>query len=248
MVTECQLPQVNKLMVNLWRMNKADFAVRFKEAVEQAGVEDSQEALGRLLGVSGVMIWAYRSGEKLPRMSTATRIAEKLGVNVNWLLTGQGPKSPGKLGVAETSGHTYYIPEAPDIMQRLPILPWERVTEWLTSPFDTEYSVPIWRRPGTPATRPYSDKAFALMVESPQWAPEIPAGTALLIDPKAAIGHKGWVLVRLPNQTSPSILQAVPSIDPAKPHLRSVLGTNAPAEPWPAGAELLGPIVYLVPV
>ena len=243
MVTECQLPQVNKLMVNLLGMDKAGFAARFKEAVEQAGVEDSQEALGRLLGVSGVMIWAYRSGEKLPRMSTATRIAEKLGVNVNWLLTGRGPRNPERLGVADRGDHTYHIPDAPDILQRLPIVPWERVSEWLAKPFDTEYSVPIWRRPGAPAKPPYSEKAFALMVETARWEPEILLGTALLVDPEADTGIMGWVITALPGLAAPALLQTVPSLDPLRPHLRDIRGANAPAEPMPKGGIILGRVV-----
>ena len=233
-------------MVNLAGMDKAGFAARFKEAVEQAGVEDSQEALGRLLGVSGVMIWAYRSGEKLPRMSTATRMADKLGVNVNWLLTGKGPRNPEKPGVAERGPHTYYIPDAPDILQRLPIVPWERVSEWLARPFDTEYSVPIWRRPGTPAARPYSDKAFALMVDGEQYLPELPVGSVLLVDTSATKTHKSWAVVKLSDQGRPSLWQAIPSIDPSKPHLRSIMAGNGPAEAFPAGARLIGHVVSVV--
>lgn len=70
-------------------MKNIEFAERFKQAVANSGVEDTQEALSRLLGVSGVMIWSYRTGEKLPRMATAVRIADKLNVDVNWLLTGK---------------------------------------------------------------------------------------------------------------------------------------------------------------
>lgn len=137
-----------------------------------------------------------------------------------------------------------YRLDAPDILQRLPIIGWDQVTKWLESPFQTEYSVPIWRRPGAPARQPYSDSAFALMVENDRWAPEIPEGTALLIDPQAKTGHKGWVLVRLPGQAEPTLLQAVPSIDPDRPHLKSVLGSNAPAEPWPSGAEMIGRVAH----
>ncbi len=64
-------------------MDKEGFAERFRQAVSHAKVEDTQEALGKLLGVSSVMIWSYKTGEKLPRMATAVRISEKLGVNVN---------------------------------------------------------------------------------------------------------------------------------------------------------------------
>lgn len=73
----------------MWMTNE-DFAKRFRLAVEHAGVEDTQAALGKLLGVSGVTVWSYRNGSKLPRMKKAAEIAKALGVNVNWLMTGQG--------------------------------------------------------------------------------------------------------------------------------------------------------------
>lgn len=189
--------------------------------------------------------YARLEAGKVKSSTKIAQIAKKLGVSVHWLATGEGPMHLP--GVVAEATHTYQV-DAPDIVQRIPIIGWDKVQEWLETPFQTEYSVPIWRRPGAPARVPYSESAFALMVENDRWAPELPAGTALLIDPEAKAGHKGWVLVRLPSQAAPTLLQAVPSIDPDRPHLKSVLGNNAPAEPWPSGAALIGPIVYLVPV
>ncbi len=75
-------------------MKYPDFAQRFNDAVAHAvqsrGVIDTQEALARLFKVSGVTIWSYRNGEKMPRMAMAVRIAAELGVNVTWLLSGSG--------------------------------------------------------------------------------------------------------------------------------------------------------------
>lgn len=99
-------------------MKHPDFAQRFQEAVASAGVPDSQDELGRLLGVSGVMIWSYRNGEKLPRMATALRIAEKLGVSVNWLLMGEGPMKPDSSGEPPQRTRT--------AMRPVPIISWQR--------------------------------------------------------------------------------------------------------------------------
>ena len=71
-------------------MKHPKFAKRFNEAVALAGVESTQKALSKLLGVSEVMIWSYRNGEKLPRMAMALTIADELGVSVDWLLQGNG--------------------------------------------------------------------------------------------------------------------------------------------------------------
>jgi len=72
-----------------------EFAKRFVEACEDAGLPSQQNALGKSLGVSGPMAWNYKNGVKIPSMGTAIRIADKTGVCVEWLLTGRGPKYPG---------------------------------------------------------------------------------------------------------------------------------------------------------
>ena len=71
-------------------MKHPKFAKRFNEAVALAGVESTQKALSKLLGVSEVMIWSYRNGEKLPRMAMALKMAEEFGVSIDWLLQGRG--------------------------------------------------------------------------------------------------------------------------------------------------------------
>lgn len=71
-------------------MKHPEFAERFTEAVALSGVESTQKALGKLLGVSEVMIWSYRNGEKLPRMAMALKMAEVFGVSIDWLLQGRG--------------------------------------------------------------------------------------------------------------------------------------------------------------
>ncbi len=82
-------------------MKHPQFAERFNKAVSLSGAESTQKALGKLLGVSEVMIWSYRNGEKLPRMAMALKMAEEFGVSIDWLLQGTG--EPINYGVAETS-------------------------------------------------------------------------------------------------------------------------------------------------
>ena len=88
-------------------MKDEGFAKRFKEAVHYAGVEDTQEALGKLLGVSPVTIWSYRNGDKLPRMKRASEIAIRLGVNVNWLMTGEGDMLPSQSALSPKMQDSY---------------------------------------------------------------------------------------------------------------------------------------------
>lgn len=71
-------------------MKYPEFAQRLIQAIKASGLPDTQAELATLFGVSGVMIWSYRNGDKMPRMSTAIRIADALNINVEWLLTGKG--------------------------------------------------------------------------------------------------------------------------------------------------------------
>ncbi|MEO0442982.1 MAG: helix-turn-helix transcriptional regulator [Pseudomonadota bacterium] len=71
-------------------MKHPGFAKRFKQAVASAGISDSQKGLSKLLGVSEVMIWSYKNGEKLPRMAMAVKMAETFNTTVEWLLQGTG--------------------------------------------------------------------------------------------------------------------------------------------------------------
>ncbi|MCP5158514.1 MAG: hypothetical protein H6975_03700 [Gammaproteobacteria bacterium] len=91
-----RLPKVNKGMTILDFMKHADFAVRLQHACRETQAPDTMVALGRYLGVSTTMAWNYWTGEKLPSMEKAIEISIKLGICVEWLLTGRGPQRPLK--------------------------------------------------------------------------------------------------------------------------------------------------------
>lgn len=77
-------------------MRYEGFSKRLRLACEAAGVPATQPVLARLFGVSTTIIWHYLNGEKLPSMAKAILISTKLGVCVEWLLTGRGPMTPAK--------------------------------------------------------------------------------------------------------------------------------------------------------
>jgi len=86
------VPQRYSVCVNNILMNARGFPERLRAACEEAGLTVTQPALARAFGVSTTTIWHYLHGEKLPSMEKAIQIAGKLGVCVEWLLTGNGPK------------------------------------------------------------------------------------------------------------------------------------------------------------
>lgn len=78
----------------IWVVPYPEFAMRFREACQGAGLDMRQKALGKAFGVSGTTAWNMLNGTKMPSMPTAARIARRTGVCVEWLLTGRGPKHP----------------------------------------------------------------------------------------------------------------------------------------------------------
>lgn len=166
------------------KMEKKAFAERFRKAVAQAGVEDTQEALGRLLGVSSVMIWSYKTGEKMPRMSTAVRMAEKLKVNVSWLLSGTGRMSPD----AESN-----IEPAPALRGRVPLISWVAAGDWCEAhdpyqPGDAE----MWLQ----VSANYGARTYGLRVRGESMLPRFQEGEIIIIDPDAQVESGQYVIAR----------------------------------------------------
>lgn len=73
----------------------AEFAARLNEALTDAGWVigyGRRIRLAQLVGLSGESCRKWLNGESLPTMEHAIQVALHLGVYVEWLLTGRGPK------------------------------------------------------------------------------------------------------------------------------------------------------------
>lgn len=66
-----------------------DFYRRFEELI---GGKGRYEAFGRLVGISGSTIRTYFFKRVQPTVDKLQKIARATGVNLNWLLLGEGPK------------------------------------------------------------------------------------------------------------------------------------------------------------
>ncbi len=171
------------------------FAARLIEAINESGVPDSQSALGQLFGVSGVMVWSYRNGEKLPRMNTALRIASALGVNVEWLLTGSGPKHSKPASLRE-NGASYNLgsdTNSEKAMSRVPCISWIQAGSWgeVVDNF----------QPGDgfewiETTVPIKKHTFALKVTGDSMEPIFPHGCFIIVEPEIEWQNRDFVVVR----------------------------------------------------
>lgn len=73
-----------------------DFAVRFNEALDDAGVppknKGRQVAVGAMFGVTQNGARKWLEGESMPNTKRIPEMARQLGVRSEWLLAGEGPK------------------------------------------------------------------------------------------------------------------------------------------------------------
>jgi hypothetical protein len=70
------------------------FAERFSRALDYAGVPSGRQRrmiVARMFKVSGEAVRKWLAGESIPNTKRIQKMAEKLGVRGEWLLTGQGP-------------------------------------------------------------------------------------------------------------------------------------------------------------
>jgi len=67
------------------------FASRLREVMEKQGL--NQVRLAELVGVAQSRISEWKAGKSLPQRRVGEALADKLGVTVDWLVDGVGPKT-----------------------------------------------------------------------------------------------------------------------------------------------------------
>lgn len=70
----------------------SSFAERLEEARKEKGC--TQKAISDQIGITGAYMSQMSTGKRVPSDRTAKDLAEALGVNVQWLVEGTGPKKP----------------------------------------------------------------------------------------------------------------------------------------------------------
>ena len=78
---------------------------RLKEAIQRA---ESANALAKKIGVSRSALGYWLSGEREPKVEALAKIAKETGVDLNWLITGEGSPDGGS-----SSTDLVFVPQLP---------------------------------------------------------------------------------------------------------------------------------------
>jgi phage repressor protein C with HTH and peptisase S24 domain len=93
---------------------------QFQENLKKLMGDDSKASFAQKCGFSVGALTNYLNGS-IPSADKAIRIAEIFGVNVQWLVTGEGPQYPGTQNAAPLPSNVQVLPEA-EGFQRVPVL------------------------------------------------------------------------------------------------------------------------------
>lgn len=171
----------------------AKFSERLNAAADNYGMAPKgsgrQIAMGKMFNVSQKGARKWLEGESIPKTSRAVEIANRLGVNFQWLMSGQGEMTPSPDMVINEGGTTYVI-EAKHATR-----PNHAATSKVISvPLLTSEQASTWQPSATPSqsrwidtTAKVSSASFAMIANgdsmlSPSGSPSIPEGAVVIID------------------------------------------------------------------
>jgi phage repressor protein C with HTH and peptisase S24 domain len=158
------------------------FAWRLGVAADEARM--SQAEIASRLGTTPSRVGNWFQAANFPRRADARRLADLLGVTVDWLLEGTGEKS--RLAVAEDAGS--YGDSA---VREIPVISWSHAGEAATY----EEMPKHWQ--GRVATTSRDRKAFAVIVEGDCMEPKFLPGDRVVLEPHAELRNGKPVVAKL---------------------------------------------------
>lgn len=154
---------------------RQQFAERLGLALDKAGIprHGRQTWLAEILDVAQPSARRWTTGRNFPELNKIVVLADKLGIRLEWLVSGRGPM---------TVTHTGTL---------VPVIPWQDLSLWL-DPETRETIVPsdriLFPAYGGPDT-------FATTMQGTSMEPDIMDEDTVVVDPGHPCRHQDYVLV-----------------------------------------------------
>lgn len=182
---------------------------RLRLAMEHSGVKQAQ--LARTCGVKPPSVHGWLSGKsKFLRGENLLRAAHVLGVNQQWLATGEGLMiPPTNTGPARLSLGKDEEPEFWAATGAVPLISWVRAGAWheVADPYavgDAEEWLPC---PVKHGPRTYCLRVRGDSMNNPGGRPSYANGDIIFVDPDRGSNHGDRVIVRLDDQAEATFKQ-----------------------------------------
>lgn len=138
------------------------FAKRLNEALDELGYlhHGRQTALAKVMGVSQRATMAWLKGISIPDYPKIVSLSKRLGLSLEWLLSGQGS-----------------MRDTP--RQVVPVVPWDQVRLWLNPA--TRNQIEDVKHESPPSLM--GPDGFATTMFGPSMEPDIMGGDLIFVDP-----------------------------------------------------------------
>ena len=138
------------------------FSKRLNEALDELRYprHGRQTALAKVMGVTQRSTMAWLKGISIPDYAKIVSLAKKLGLSLEWLMSGQGS-----------------MRDTP--RQVVPVVPWDQVRLWLDP--STRNKIEDVKRESPPS--PMGPDGFATTMYGPAMEPDIMNGDLIFVDP-----------------------------------------------------------------
>lgn len=188
---------------------------RIRDARERAGL--TQQALGRLCGVSRAAVAQWEGDTTLPSLSHLQRAADAMGVWVSWL-TGEGDG---------TTASTTNTPPGPR-GRPVPVIDYVTAGNWdtVTDPYPSGRGMDALM-----TERRISANTFALVVRGTSMEPEFREGDKVIIDPDVTPQPGDFVVAKLTEEEEATLKKYRPR--GSDPEGRPVIDLVPLNEDWP---------------
>lgn len=186
----------------------------------------TQDQLGKAIGISGVSVSKWESGDSEPKSKHLPAIAKALRVAVDYLLHGGSTVEPG-----------------PDIRGSVPLISWIQAGNWLEMQTGSFESTVHYLHTAKVGPRAFALRVIGDSMTSYTGGKSIPEGSVVIVDPDLTAEHGKVVVARLDDNAEATLKQLV--IDGGQKYLKP-FNHNYPMMPINGNCTIVGIVKQVI--